>query len=69
MTQTGMSRPVTLNFDIRIGINTGSGFVARVVAQKNSLMTSGADTVNVASRWNPCREPGKINIPRVLYEL
>lgn len=58
----------SLNFDIRIGINTGP-VVAGVVGTKKFAYDIWGDTVNVASRMETMSEPGRINISQSTYEL
>lgn len=58
----------SLNFDIRIGINTGP-VVAGVVGTKKFAYDIWGDTVNVASRMESMSEPGRINISNGTYEL
>jgi class 3 adenylate cyclase len=57
-----------LNFDIRIGINTGP-VVAGVVGTKKFAYDIWGDTVNVAARMESMSQPGKINISQSTYEL
>jgi class 3 adenylate cyclase len=56
-----------LNFDIRIGINTGP-VVAGVVGTKKFAYDIWGDTVNVASRMESMSEAGKINVSKNTYE-
>ena len=57
-----------LNFDIRIGINTGP-VVAGVVGSKKFAYDIWGDTVNVAARLESMSQPGKINISEGTYDL
>jgi len=59
---------VELDFDIRIGINTGP-VVAGVVGSKKFAYDIWGDTVNVASRMEAASEAGKINISENTYQL
>jgi adenylate cyclase len=56
------------NWDIRIGIHTGS-VVAGVVGQKKLSYDIWGDTVNTASRMESSGEAGKINISGTTYEF
>jgi adenylate cyclase len=56
------------NWDIRIGIHTGS-VVAGVVGQKKLSYDIWGDTVNTASRMESAGEAGKINISGATYEF
>ena len=58
----------SLNFDIRIGINTGP-VVAGVVGTKKIAYDIWGDTVNVASRMETMSETGRINISNNTYQL
>lgn len=55
-------------FDIRIGINSGS-LIAGVVGSKKFAYDIWGDTVNIASRMESCSEIGKINISENTYQL
>ena len=56
------------NWDIRIGIHTGT-VVAGVVGQKKLSYDIWGDTVNTASRMESSGEAGKINISGTTYEF
>ena len=62
------STDTELNFDIRIGINTGP-IVAGVVGNKKFAYDIWGDTVNVASHMESNSLPGKINIAQNTYDL
>lgn len=55
------------NFQIRIGINTGSG-VAGVIGVKKFIYDLWGDAVNVASRMESSGIPGKIQVTPSTYE-
>ncbi|CAM4247851.1 adenylate/guanylate cyclase domain-containing protein [Gillisia hiemivivida] len=55
-------------FEIRIGINSGS-LIAGVVGSKKFAYDIWGDTVNMASRMESCSESGKINISENTYQL
>ena len=57
-----------INFDIRVGINSGP-VVAGVVGTKKFAYDIWGDTVNIASRMESASEIGKINIAEGTYEL
>ncbi len=57
-----------LNFDIRIGINSGP-IVAGVVGNKKFAYDIWGDTVNVASHMESNSLPGRINIAQNTYDL
>jgi class 3 adenylate cyclase len=56
------------NFEIRIGINSGS-VVAGIVGIKKFAYDIWGDTVNTAARMEQHGEPGRINISVSTYEL
>jgi adenylate cyclase len=56
------------NWDIRIGIHTGT-VIAGVVGQKKLSYDIWGDTVNIASRMESSGEAGKINISGATYEF
>ncbi|GGW44444.1 adenylate/guanylate cyclase domain-containing protein [Arenibacter certesii] len=58
----------SMNFDIRIGINTGP-VVAGVVGTKKFAYDIWGDTVNVASRMESMSESGRINISEITYSM
>jgi len=55
-------------FEIRIGINSGS-LIAGVVGSKKFAYDIWGDTVNMASRMESCSKIGKINISENTYQL
>jgi class 3 adenylate cyclase len=57
-----------INFDIRVGINSGP-VVAGVVGTKKFAYDIWGDTVNIASRMESASEIGKINIAEGTHEL
>lgn len=57
-----------MDFEIRIGINTGP-VVAGVVGTKKFAYDIWGDAVNVAARMETMSEPGKINISENTYQL
>lgn len=61
-------KPDIMNFEIRIGINTGA-VVAGVVGTKKFAYDIWGDAVNVAARMETMSEPGKINISENTYQL
>jgi class 3 adenylate cyclase len=56
------------NWDIRIGIHTGT-VIAGVVGQKKLSYDIWGDTVNIASRMESSGEAGKINISGTTFEF
>jgi adenylate cyclase len=56
------------NWDIRVGIHTGT-VVAGVIGQKKLSYDIWGDTVNTASRMESSGEAGEINISGITYEL
>jgi class 3 adenylate cyclase len=57
-----------LNFDIRIGINSGP-VIAGVVGTKKFAYDIWGDTVNVASRMESMGKPGEVNISENTYQI
>ncbi|MFL5774462.1 MAG: adenylate/guanylate cyclase domain-containing protein [Flavisolibacter sp.] len=57
-----------INFEIRIGVNTGP-VVAGIVGLRKFAYDIWGDTVNIASRMETTSEPGKINISGSTYEM
>ncbi|MDB9516166.1 adenylate/guanylate cyclase domain-containing protein [Roseofilum reptotaenium CS-1145] len=60
--------PMGDNFQIRIGMHTGS-VIAGVIGKKKFIYDLWGDTVNVASRMESSGEPGKIQVTEVVYEV
>jgi class 3 adenylate cyclase len=58
----------SMNWDMRIGINSGQ-VVAGIVGAKKYTYDVWGDTVNIASRIENNSLPGKINISGTTYEL
>ena len=65
---TKLDNTININFDIRIGINTGP-IVAGVVGSKKFAYDIWGDTVNIASRMESNSEVGKINISQNTFNL
>ena len=67
-------RPTTLkpqshhNFDMRIGINSGS-LIGGVIGKKKFVYDVWGDTVNIASRMESSGAPGRVNISQSTYLL
>ncbi len=57
-----------LEFDIRIGIHTGS-IVAGVVGTKKFAYDIWGDAVNIAARMETSSTPGRINISKTTRDL
>lgn len=59
--------PMGDNFQIRIGMHTGS-VIAGVIGKKKFIYDLWGDTVNVASRMESSGEPGRIQVTELVYE-
>ena len=68
VTKAKQDDKTSAEFDIRIGINTGS-VVAGVVGTKKFAYDIWGDAVNIASRMESNSEPGRINISEDTYKV
>jgi len=64
-----LKRERGLDFNVRVGINTGLVFVGAIGADRRMEYTAMGDTINLAARMEQTARPGSVQITEHVYRL
>lgn len=64
-----LKRERGLDFNVRVGINTGLVFVGAIGADRRVEYTAMGDTINLAARMEQTAQPGTVQIAEPTYKL
>lgn len=64
-----LQRERGLDFNVRVGINTGLVFVGAIGADRRMEYTAMGDTINLAARMEQTAQPGSVQITEQTYKL